>query len=120
MSEKIPVYIKITDTGATVALSSKNTKISGVLVDRIQMTMPTAGLLRIAQIQHPGSNADQEAYLFSSICSMTAEELDAMTVRDYARVQLAYRFLTSELGEFEAGPQGGNDAPGEQSALPTL
>ncbi len=120
MSEKTPDYIELNDDGAIVKLSSKKTKISGITVDRINMTMPTAGTLRIAQIKHPSSNADQEAYIFSSICAVTAEELDAMTVRDYSRVQLAYRFLTSELGTIENGPKGSNDAAVNQSALPTL
>lgn len=120
MAEKIPAYIELSDDGAVIVLSSKKMKISGVLVDRIKMSMPTAGILRIAQVQHPGSNADQESYLFSSLCGLTTEELDAMTVRDYTRVQLAYRFLTSELGEIENRSQGSGNQAGDQSALPTL
>lgn len=120
MSEKLPEFIKINDDGAEITLSSKKTKISGIIVDRIKMAMPTAGTLRIAQVKYPSSNADQEAYTFSSICAVTPEELDALTVRDYSRVQLAYRFLTTELGTIEGGPEGSGDAAGEQSALPTL
>lgn len=120
MSMKIPAYIKLTEDGADILLSSKKTKINGVVIDRIKMAMPKAGLLRMAQVKYPGSNVEQESYIFCSACTLTQEELDSLDARDYERVQLAYRFLTSELGELEAGPQGGADAPGEQSALPTL
>lgn len=120
MVEKIPSYIELSDDGAVIKLSSKKTKIGGILVDHLKMTMPTAGILRISQVKHPASNADQEAYIFSSICSITTEELDTLIARDYSRVQLAYRFLVSELGEVEDGHQGSNESAGNQTALPTL
>lgn len=120
MSMKIPAYIKLTDDGADILLSSKKTKINGVVIDRIKMAMPKAGLLRIAQVKYPGSNVEQESYIFCSTCALSLEELDSLDARDYERVQLAYRFLTSELGEIENRSQGSNDTAGEQSALPTL
>ncbi|WKE49034.1 phage tail assembly protein [Gluconobacter oxydans] len=97
-NREIPDYIKVAEDGSTVTVTlSRPVELDGVKRDTITLREPTAGEQKRFQVA-PNAPAkvvaDNEGKLFAALADgLTPENLDALPLRDYGRVQVGYSFF---------------------------
>lgn len=88
-----PEYVKESAGFADITLRSAAT-IAGAKVSFVRMREPTAGD-HLAYSEQPGSEAAKEIALFANLCEIAPEDIRALTVRNYRRLQDAYGVFTA-------------------------
>ena len=84
-------HIKEGDGFADITLA-KPSKINGETVSALRMREPTVADQKAAMT---GANdADREISLFANLCECAPSDIEAMTMRNYGRLQAAYRLFT--------------------------
>lgn len=93
MSEStMPEYLTETDDGLTIKLT-RPVEIDGSEVNAITMREPTVqDQLDVQAIK--GSEAHREVTLMANLCSLTPDQVKAMTMRNYRRLQEALEVFT--------------------------
>lgn len=93
MSETtMPEYLTETDDGLTIKLT-RPVEIDGSEVNAITMREPTVqDQLDVQAIK--GSEAHREVTLMANLCSLTPDQVKAMTMRNYRRLQEALEVFT--------------------------
>lgn len=79
-----PDYIDLDGSKATITLTNG---------DKITMREPTVKDLRAAN-RSSKSSEEVELSLIANLCEVAPPELDALTLRNYARVQEAFKLFT--------------------------
>ena len=98
MTEKnqLPEYLKETATGDFEITLAKSLDIDGAKVGVIVMREPTVQDLLAAEMQSKGqSDAVQEIMMFSNLCSVTPDQIKEATLKDYRRIQEAFKLFTT-------------------------
>jgi hypothetical protein len=67
--------------------------VHGATVSEIKMRMPLVRDMRRAK-KGAEDAADQEVRLFADLCELSPEDIDALSVRDYGKLQEAFRGFT--------------------------
>jgi len=88
-----PDYIKDTGDGFADVMLARPAKIGGADVGVIRMREPTVRDLEAAQ-DAKMTEAGKEVFLLSNLCTITPDEVRAMTTRNYKRLQTAFSFFT--------------------------
>lgn len=82
-------FVATTEGFATITLS-RPLDVAGAKVATLTMREPTVRDQRAMELMAGGA-ADQEVGLFANLCGLAPADFDGMPMRDYARVQAAYR-----------------------------
>ena len=93
MSEStMPEYLTETDDGLNIELS-KAVEIDGAQTKTVTMREPTVqDQLDVQAIK--GSEAHREVTLMANLCNLTPDQVKAMTMRNYRRLQAALEVFT--------------------------
>lgn len=93
MSEStMPEYLAETDDGLKIELS-KAVEIDGAQIKTVTMREPTVqDQLDVQAIK--GSEAHREVTLMANLCDLTPDQVKAMTMRNYRRLQAALEVFT--------------------------
>lgn len=96
MTNKIaPAFLTFAADGVTIKLSTP-TELNGTTVDSLHMRTPTVRDMRAATAACGSDNEQLELNLFASLAQVGSKDWENMTLKDYERVKLGYRFLVSE------------------------
>lgn len=95
MEKKQPEWLTIGDDSVTIRLT-KPTTMNGVSVDRITMRAPTVGDMRGAAKMAPNDKEEQELVLFASLAGVGKNDIEALRLKDYNRLQEGYFRLLSD------------------------
>lgn len=68
---------------------TKGIEVNGATVTALTMREPTVSD-QLAASEVKGTNARQEVALFANLCEVTPEDIAALTLKDYAKLQDAY------------------------------
>lgn len=90
-----PDYLTFTADGVTIKLNTP-TELNGTVVDSMHMRTPMVRDMRAATAVCGNNNEQLELNLFASLSEVGVQDLENMTLKDYERVKLGYRFLVSE------------------------
>lgn len=94
MTQQLPKYISEVAEGYKIELA-KPLDIDGAKVSEIVMREPTVQDLLAAEMQAKGmGSAMQEVTMFANLCDISPEQVKTMTVRNYGRVQEAFKLFT--------------------------
>lgn len=93
MTNKIPEFVTENADGSLAIRLAKPIVVDGVPQSVIQMREPTVGD-EIAAQTSPGGSAGFEVTLFGNLTMLPPDALRAMTIRNYRRLQEAYRLFT--------------------------
>jgi hypothetical protein len=85
-------FIKELDGVAQVTLASPAT-VGGVKVDSITMREPSVGDMKIVQNSR-ASDAEKEIAAIANLCELTTAEVEAMSLRNFGRLQAAFKLFT--------------------------
>ncbi|MGO4521110.1 phage tail assembly protein [Dyella sp. 2RAF44] len=88
-----PSYIAEGDGQAVITLAAPAT-INGEKVTQITMREPTVGDMKRLQ-KHKGDEAEKEIYGVSSLCEISTEDVEGLSLRNFARVQEAFALFSS-------------------------
>ncbi|MFW3895950.1 phage tail assembly protein [Pseudomonas putida] len=95
MSQKTPSWMSIDADRVTIGLT-RPSEANGIKVDKLTLRAPTVRDLRTAQ-QTGGEDAEQrEMNLFASLAEVSIKDLEALTLKDYTRLQAAYFRLVQD------------------------
>lgn len=72
---------------------SRPLKVNGVDVSTLRMREPTVGDIEAHQ-DAKGSESTREIVTFAHLCEITPDEIRALPLRDYARLQAAFSRFT--------------------------
>lgn len=89
MADRPDYVTENADGTVTVALRA-GAKIAGAAVRALTMREPTVAD-QIAVGAMKGDDATKEVALFANLCTVTPDEIKGLTMRDYTRLQAAYR-----------------------------
>ncbi len=78
------------DGTATIALTRPH-QLGGATTDKVTMREPTVGDQLAAS---KGTPAQNEVALFANLCEVAPDEIKALPLRDYRRLQDAYMLFT--------------------------
>lgn len=98
MTEKnqLPGYLIETAADDFEITLAKALDVDGAKVNVIAMREPTVQDLLAAEMQSKGqSDAFQEIMMFSNLCSITPDQIKATTLKDYRRIQEAFKLFTT-------------------------
>lgn len=95
MTKIVPAYLALAADGVTIKLSTP-TELNGTTVDSVYMRTPTVRDMRNATAVCGDDNEQLELNLFASLAQVGSKDLENMTLKDYERVKLGYRFLVNE------------------------
>ena len=88
----MPEYLTETDDGLKIELS-KAVEIDGAQTKTVTMREPTVqDQLDVQAIK--GSEAHREVTLMANLCDLTPDQVKAMTMRNYRRLQAALEVFT--------------------------
>lgn len=85
-----PDWLKVDEGQATITLSRQFKTADGQELAQLNMREPTVGDQRVAS-KSAANNVDQEVTLFANLLQLTPADLDRLPLKDYTRVQAAYR-----------------------------
>lgn len=89
MSENTtPDYIKLGDGYADITLV-RGLSVSGVNVKSVRMREPTVAD-QLAADEFKGGDAAKEIQTMANLCQVAPDELKALTLKDYKRLQTAF------------------------------
>jgi hypothetical protein len=92
MSKKKPAdFVTMDGAAAHVELSREYT-FDGIKHNRVTMREPTVGDIEDYN-RRQGSDTQKEIDTFANLCSLTPDNIRAMSLRDYTRLQEAYRLF---------------------------
>lgn len=92
-SSSTPDYIAERDGFATITLASPAT-IAGQKVATLKMREPTVGDMKRMQ-RHSGDEADREIFGMASLCEISPDDVEALSLRNMSRMQEAFGLFTS-------------------------
>ncbi|RKT98848.1 phage tail assembly protein [Burkholderia sp. Nafp2/4-1b] len=87
-------------------------QLNGVSCDRLTLRRPKVRDMRGAQKLAPNDPEQQELILFASLAEVAPDELEAMDLADYERVQDAYYSFRTVRNTRQQDAQGAGQAPG--------
>jgi len=94
MTQQLPKYISEVAEGYKIELA-KPLDIDGAQVSEIVMREPTVQDHLAAEMQAKGlGSAMQEITMFANLCNVSPEQVKTMTLRNYGRVQEAFKLFT--------------------------
>ena len=94
MTQQLPKYISEVAEGYKIILA-KPLNIDGAQVSEIVMREPTVQDHLAAEMQAKGmGSALQEITMFANLCDVSPEQVKTMTLRNYGRVQEAFKLFT--------------------------
>ncbi|TCB36842.1 phage tail assembly protein [Acinetobacter sp. ANC 4910] len=94
MTQQLPEYISEVAEGYKITLL-KPLDIDGAKVSEIVMREPTVQDLLAAEMQAKSLGAaKQEIVMFANLCDVTPEQIQATTLRNYGRLQAAFKLFT--------------------------
>lgn len=88
--EKTPDYLKNNDDGSLDITLASAAIVAGAKTPVLRMREPTVGDMEAAS-QSNGSNATTEIALFANLCGLAPDDVRGMSMRNYNRLQAAYR-----------------------------
>lgn len=94
-ADKLPEWLVVTPEHAVVTLT-KPSIVNGLKVDTITMRSPTLKESRDSNEAHPKDENAAEMMLFTSLCTAGKADLEALSVKDYVRLQRGYFRLVTE------------------------
>lgn len=90
----LPSYIAEVAEGFKVTLT-KPMSIDGAQVSEVVMREPTVQDLLAAEMIAKGqSAATQEITMFANLCTVSPDQIKALTMRNYGRLQDAFKLFT--------------------------
>ncbi|RWU18115.1 phage tail assembly protein [Pseudomonas alkylphenolica] len=92
---KTPSWLAVRADGVTVTLS-KASQANGVQIDKVVMRAPTVRDIRAAQATAGGDDEQRELNLFASLAEVGPHDLEALTLKDYSRLQAGYFRLVQD------------------------
>lgn len=87
---KIPDWLKYNDDGSADVTLSRQCEFSGVKQSVIRMREPTVGDQEVVS-NMSGSDAEREIQAFANLCELDPADLRKLPLRDFVRLQIAYR-----------------------------
>ena len=94
MTQQLPKYISEVAEGYKIELA-KPLDIDGAQVSEIVMREPTVQDHLAAEMQAKGlGSAMQEITMFANLYNVSPEQVKTMTLRNYGRVQEAFKLFT--------------------------
>jgi hypothetical protein len=87
-------FLKEYDGGVQITMATP-ADIGGGKVSTLKLREPTVRDLEAAQKSSSGDEAANEIQLFANLLEITVEEVRALKVRNYRRVQEGYKLFTS-------------------------
>lgn len=94
-STPIPSWMTLAADRVTVKLTVPS-EANGVRVDTLSLRAPTVRDLRIARQTAPNDEEQQDLNLFASLAEVSTKDLDALTLKDFNRIQAGYFRLVRE------------------------
>lgn len=95
MSDQTPDWLKYDeDKGVVTIILARPFLVNGEKRSELHMREPTVLDQKIAS-KAGSSGAEHEVRLFANLLEITEAELEGMRMKDYARVQQAYRLFTN-------------------------
>lgn len=95
MSNKTPSWMAVADDAVTVTLT-RPSEANGVTVGSLRLRAPTVRDVRSAQKTGDFDDEQRELNLFASLAEVGQKDLEALTLKDYTRLQAAYFRLVRE------------------------
>lgn len=92
MATKTPDYIKQGEGFTDITLSRAAT-LNGTKTTVLRMREPTVGDSEAAS-EMTGSDATREIFAFANLCGVTPNDLRALPLKDFRRIQTAYLGFT--------------------------
>lgn len=92
-ANEYPVYITEADGTSVITLASSAT-IDGVQVSEIRMREPTVGDMKRMQAMR-GGDAEKEISAIANVCEIMPKDVEALTLRNFGRLQEAFKLFTS-------------------------
>lgn len=90
--QKLPEYLNETDEGLSIELKTP-VEIDGAETKTVTMREPTVrDQLDVQAVK--GSEAHREVTLMANLCTLTTGQVEAMTMRNYRRLQEALEVFT--------------------------
>lgn len=89
MTTKNPDWLKTNDDGSADVTLSRPLDIDGAKVRVLRMREPTVAD-QLAADEHKGTEAAREIAMLSNLCMVTPEDIKALPLRDYKRMQAAF------------------------------
>lgn len=89
MDKKHPEWLTENKDGSVTVALKTGIVINGTKVSAMQMREPTVNDQIIAD-QIGSSSAEREVNIFANLTMQTPDDIRAMTMRDYSRLQKAY------------------------------
>lgn len=86
---KLPEWLKYNDDGSADITLSKPASVAGVKTSVLRMREPTVADQEVAS-ERSGSDAAREIAVFADLCGLAPDDIRAMGLRDYKRMQTAY------------------------------
>lgn len=84
---------KTAQTGKAQITLSKEYDFDGAKANYLTMREPTVGD-QLAMSEIDGSDVQKEIFMISSLCMITPDQVKALTLRDYKKVQAAFLAFT--------------------------
>ena len=94
-TKKLPSWLVLTDEGATITLR-KAADINQIKVNRLSMRAPTVKDVQMATVQAGGDAEKRELILFASLTDAGPNDLVALGIVDYSRIQAGYFRLVED------------------------
>lgn len=92
---KSPAWLTLADSGVTIKLSTPITVLD-IRTETLHLRTPTVRDLRACQQAHPNDEVAVDAMLFASLASVTAADIQGLSLKDYERVKSGYFRLVEE------------------------
>ncbi len=93
MSKKTDEFIITNDDGSVTITLSRALDVNGAQLSTLTMREPTVNDQLVAA-ESKGSDAAKEIIFFANLCEIPPADIRRLTIRDYARVQLAFAGFT--------------------------
>lgn len=94
-SKKTPKWLAVSDEGAQVNMVGV-VEIGGVKLDKLTMRTPTVRDLRAATATAKGDYEQVEVNMLCSLLMATEQEIAALSMRNYNRLQAGYFRMVEE------------------------
>lgn len=90
MSDTAPEYLEMADDGSHVDITlPRPATFAGVEQQKLRMREPTVNDQVVAS-EMKGSDATREISMFANLCEVSPDEIRALPMRSFARVQKGY------------------------------
>ena len=93
--KKLPSWLELTEEGATITLR-RAADINQIKVNRLSMRAPTVKDVQMATVQAGGDAEKRELILFASLTDAGSNDLVALGIVDYSRIQAGYFRLVED------------------------